>query len=331
MQLNDITKKNSKQEYEILSDKDKKGEERPWRDKKMNTLELAASYERLGEKKAFRVSECGTFLEFRRYQEDGSLRLNRASFCKVRLCPMCSWRRSLKVYGQISKVMDKAIEEREYRFLFLTLTIQNCEGEELPIILDKLFYAYKKLALKAKFKKPVKGWFRALEVSHNLSEDTYHPHFHVILMVNKSYFKDQKQYISQAKWTEMWKECLEVDYNPIVDIRSFKTGDKASTSKSVAEAGKYTVKDNDYLIKNEDGTVNEELTDSAVRVLDYSLANRRLVAFGGEMKKIHKNLNLDDTENGDLVNTDNEEIREDLNYVIEKYRWNIGYSQYSKF
>ena len=31
---------------------------------------------------------------------------------------------------------------------------------------------------------------------------------------------------------------------------------------------------------------------------------------------------------GDLVNTDNEEIREDLGYIIEQYNWSIGYKQY---
>jgi Plasmid rolling circle replication initiator protein and truncated derivatives len=73
------------------------------------------------------------------------------------------------------------------------------------------------------------------------------------------------------------------------------------------------------------------MTDSAVMILDKALASRRLVAFGGELKKIHKSLNLDDTENGDLVNTgDDEERREDLDFVIEHYQWHIGLHQYFK-
>ena len=58
------------------------------------------------------------------------------------------------------------------------------------------------------------------------------------------------------------------------------------------------------------------------------MANRRLTAFGGILKEYHKKLNLDDAEDGDLVNTDNEELREDLEYIIERYSWNIGYKQY---
>ena len=318
------------QELEILRDKDKNGKEIPWRDNKLKTLELAKSYKRLGMKKSYIVAECGTYLEYKRFYEDNSLKLHKANFCKVRLCPMCSWRRSKKVYGQVSKVMDYALKDREYRFLFLTLTCKNVDGERLSETIDNLFKAYNLLTKRKQFKKAVKGWFRGLEVTHNLNEasknyDTYHPHFHIILMVNKSYFKDTKLYISQAEWTNLWKDCLRVDYTPIVNIKAFKTANKAETSKSVAESAKYTVKDNDYLI-----TDNEELTDSAVMILDSALAGRRLIAFGGELRKIHRALSLDDAENGDLINTDNEELREDLNYVIERYKWHIGYHQYIK-
>ena len=145
-------------------------------------------------------------------------------------------------------------------------------------------------------------------------------------MVNKSYFTDTKQYLSQEKWTTLWKDSLNVDYNPIVNIKAFKTASKQDVSKSVAESAKYTVKDNEFLIEG-----NEELTDSAVMILDKALANRRLVAFGGELRKIHKALNLDDMEKGDLVNTgDDEELREDVDFVIEHYFWHVGYKQYYK-
>ena len=55
-----------------------------------------------------------------------------------------------------------------------------------------------------------------------------------------------------------------------------------------------------------------------------------MVAFGGKLREIQQELKLDDMENGDLVNTDNEELREDIDYVIESYNWNVGYNQYLK-
>lgn len=323
-------KESAKNQMEILSDKNLKGQERPWRENKLKTLLLAESYERLGLKKSYRVKECASYLQFKQFK-DGTSKLNGANFCKVRLCPMCAWRRSKKIFAQVSKVMDKALEIKDYRFLFLTLTCRNVEGTELSSTLDDLFKAFNLLTKRKQVNQAVKGWFRALEITHNLDVkskdyDTYHPHFHVILMVNKSYFTDTKFYLSQKDWTSLWKDSLKVDYTPVVNIKAFKTGTKKQVAKSVSESAKYTVKDNDFLIEG-----NEEMTDSAVMVLDKALTNRRLVAFGGELRKIHKALNLDDIEKGDLVNTgDDEEIRDDLDYIIVHCFWHVGYNQYYK-
>lgn len=315
-----------------LVDISKSGKEVPWVDKKIRTLLLAESYKRLNNKKAYRVQECGSFLEFKRYLTTGELKLQGANFCKVRLCPMCAWRRQLKIFAQVSKVMDSALQIKDYRFIFLTLTCKNIYAEDVRNTLDNLFKSFNLLTKRKQFKQSVKGWFRALEVTHNLdvnSKDfnTYHPHFHCILMVNKSYFNKPEIYISQEKWTNLWQSCLKVDYTPIVHVTAFKTKNNKQISKSVAEAAKYTAKDKDYLISD-----NEEMTDSSVQVLDGALANRRLTAFGGELKKIHKELNLDNAEDGDLVNTNqDEELREDVDYIIERYKWNIGYNQYIKY
>jgi len=320
----------------VLIDVNEKGNIVDWEGKKLNTLDLAESYRRLGyDNKFYRVRDCGTFLEFKKYQ-DNSLKLNQANFCKVRLCPMCSWRRSLKIYGQVSKVMDVVVDLYNYDFVFLTLTCKNVSGEDLSNSIDNLFYAFNKMTKRKRFKESIKGFFRSLEITHNLDTnsiwfDTYHPHFHIILVVNKSYFKKSDLYITQSDWTDIWKSCLKVDYNPIVDVRRFNDANGKGISKSIAETAKYTVKSNDYIIKD-DYTMEiiEKMTDDAVFILDKALSHRRLTSFGGILKDIHKELNLDDPEEGDLINTDNEDLRDDLDYIIERYHWNIGYKQYLK-
>ncbi len=322
-----------KEKNKVLKDVKADGKERPWKEKKLKTLELAEIYKEIGlDNKAFRVRYCSCQLAFKVNNETGEKKLDSMISCQVRLCPMCNWRRSLKIYGQTSKVMNKALEDKEYRFLFLTLTCENVVDKDLSKTIDKLFHAFKKLSERKVVKQSVKGWFRALEVTHNLdrqskSYDTYHPHLHAILMVNKSYFNDPNYYISQEEWTSLWKSCLKVDYTPIVHITAFKTGAKKETAKSVAEVAKYTVKDEEYLIPQD-----KELSKETVITLDSALANRRLIAFGGEFRDIHKKLNLDDAVDGDLVNTDNEDekLREDIKYHIEVYDWNVGYKQYIK-
>ncbi|ELU5588800.1 protein rep [Clostridium perfringens] len=156
----------------------------------------------------------------------------------------------MKIFGQVSKVMDRALEDKEYRFLFLTLIIKNCVGEELSSEIDKIFNSFKLLLKRKKVKNAVIGYFRGLEVTYNEECDTYHPHFHIILMVNKSYFKKSNKYLTQKDLTNLWKDCLKVDYTPIVNVKAFKTSSKEHTRKSICEVAKYTVKDNDYLFED---------------------------------------------------------------------------------
>lgn len=335
-------------DYNILIDKKSNGKINPWKEKKIRSLLLSDSYQRIGNnKKSQRVKSCGDVLTFKKLEDE--FKLHQANFCKVRLCPMCAWRRSLKIYGQVSKIMDVLTKNENYQYLFLTLTVKNCIDKELSQIIDNLIAAFKELNRSKEFKAAVKGYFRALEITHNLNSqsksfDTYHPHFHCILVVNKTYFDDKKIYISQKQWTSIWKKCLKVDYEPIVHIIKFKADDDISLKKSICETAKYTVKDNDYIIEPgdyykkvlPDDALNSfinytnKLTDNSVNVLDYSLSNRRLVAFGGEFKRIHKELNLDDALDGDLINTDIENMRPDVSFVIIQYKWNVGYKNYLK-
>lgn len=319
--------KNKNKQEPIFVDSDKNGVVRTdWRMDKLKNLELTDSYNRLGDKKkAYKCCDCGTYLEFDFDPITGVRKLRKANFCKLRLCPMCIKRRQKKIYGQMSQIMN--VLDKDYAFVFLTLTQKNVTGEELPEELGRLLKGWEKLRHRKAFKQAVKGWFRALEITHNLEEnslsyDTYHPHYHVVLVVNKSYFK-KKEYIKHEDWCKMWQDCLELDYLPNVDVRRFKTSTKKELKKSVAEAVKYTVKDNDFLIPD-----NEELQDKTVAILTKALARRRLIAFGGVFKEVHKNLNLDDMEDGDLVNTDNEDLREDVRYYKEIVMWNFGYSNY---
>lgn len=313
-------------DYHILKDFSS-SREVPWQEKKLRTLSVSKSYERLDNiSKAQKVFDCGHFLEFKHFQ-DNTLKLNNANFCRVRLCPMCAWRRSLKIFGQCSKIMNIAAQDTNRRFLFLTLTIKNIPGVELCDAINTLLKGYDTLFKNRKISRVVKGSFRSLEITHNTNKysksfDTYHPHLHCILLVENAYFnKGQDKYISQNEWSVLWKNCIKADYMPIVHIEKVqnKHGNIQDISSALCEVSKYSVKDSDYVGD-----------DKAIQVLDIALANRRLVSFRGEFSKIQKDLKLDDMIDGDLVNTDIETdpLRDDLNFVIERYRWHIGYNNY---
>lgn len=300
---------------QVLADVSATGKKRDWALHKIHSGYISLAYEEVDPRKAERMKDCANWLSFIR-EDSGRLKLHDARFCRVRLCPICQWRRSLKTYAQMSQVLALAAAEG-YQFLFLTLTVKNCSGSELSEELTRLLQGFNRLTKYKAVKAVVKGYYRGCEVTHNTLSDDFHPHLHVILAVKASYFNG-RNYISQEAWTELWQRALQVDYKPIVDIRKCKGGFKA-----IAEACKYAVKPSD-IINFDDW----DMTVDTLRVLDKALENRRFIGLGGVLKDLHKSLHLDDMEDGDLVHVEGESERE-ASYEEVIYFWN-GYSQYTK-
>jgi len=241
----------------------------------------------------------------------------------------------------------------EYEYIFLTLTVRNVVGNDLSKTIDEMLLAWKAMTRTKEFKKLAKGYFRALEVTKKPDKD-FHPHIHVIIAVNKSYFDRTggRGYLHHREWMGLWRRCMNLDYDPRVDIRKVKEDVRKKDKKNisyagaVAEVAKYTVKGSEVIIdpyrvaKNSgiptDGEAYEKLTvmcqnytDEMVSTLDGALKGRRLVSFGGKMREVHKLLNLEDPTKGDLINTDNEEkMHEGLKYVVETYEWQVAYMNY---
>lgn len=292
-------------------------------DKKYDTHLLVESYRRLGlEERANRVFFCGTDLDFRIPADySDSPKLYRANFCKDRLCGMCTWRRSLKVFGQVSQVMD--LLEKDYAFVFVTFTLRSCSASELKRLLDHLQKGFETFRHRKRAKQAFKGCFKAIELTHDLDkpkQHQYHPHIHCIYAVRKGYFKG-KEYITQSELKDLWRDCCGIDYDPVVDIRKVKpdVGEEGISHKgAVAEVATYTVKSVDIFRGSEDQI------DAAVETLLGALSSRRLCSFTGVFKEAARKLKLDDLTDGDLVNTDNQKVRSDVGWLIVKYKWQVG-------
>lgn len=295
--------------------------------KKSDSLRLSASFKRLKmAARSHRVEFCGTRLSFLHEVLNGSTsssgKLYSANFCRDRLCPMCSWRRSYKIFAQVSQIMD--VIQSRFRFLFLTLTIPNCRPEELSDTITYLFDSWKRFHNKNKrFQASVRGFFRVLEVTRNMEDGSFHPHFHVILAVPPEYDKFSPLYIPHSEWLSMWRKAARDDSISQVNIQFVKEKKKQqadfsiSLSGAVAEVAKYTLKSSHYLFPD------DSLTDSVVSVLASSLKGRRLVQYGGIFKSTAQLLKLDDVETGDFVHLDGE-INSSLSYVIVNYAWSAG-------
>ncbi len=283
---------------QILIDKNKKGQDRNWRGRKILSLRLADIFNELDYKDTLieRVKSCGDILKFIR-EPEGKLRLYQAYFCKNKLCPMCNWRRAMKYSYQTSQIVDEAIkEEPKGRFLFLTLTVKNVLGVELNDTISSLTKSFDRLFKRAKVQKNLIGFLRSVEVTHNEEEKTYHPHIHVLMMVKPSYFNSKNNYISQEEWGNMWSQSLKVDYVPMVDIRAVKTKGKGLRG-AILETAKYPMKPIDLDVKN--AQVVDDLYNGLYR--------KRQLGYGGLFKEIRKRLQLSDVENGDLIHTSEDE------------------------
>ena len=283
-----------KKQGEILVDKNSRGKERDWRGRKILSLKLVDIFKELQYKKTFveRVISCGDTLQFIQNQ-DGTLKLYQAYFCKNKLCPMCNWRRSMKYSYQTSRIVDEAIKQSpKGRFLFLTLTVKNVEGQALNSTISQLTKSFDRLFKRAKVQRNLLGYLRSVEVTHNENDKTYHPHIHVLMMVRPSYFQSKKDYITQKEWSDMWSQSLKVDYVPMIDIRTVKETGKGLRG-AVLETAKYPTKPIKLDVEN------KQVVDD----LYNGLYRKRQLGYGGLFKTIKKQLALDDAENGDLVHT----------------------------
>lgn len=313
---------------EILEDFSSTGHRRPWEGFKVKGEQLALILDSLGmHKKADRLRSCASSLSFSYDPNTKKKTLVSANFCRIRLCPMCQWRRSLKVFGQVSKILRYLESQKHYGYILLTLTQKNVAGEELGAEIDRLNQAWKRFALLDPFKRAVKGYYKAMEIKHNVdykskSFNTYHPHFHCLIAVSPSYFTS-RDYISHEQWQEMWKAAARLDYLPEVNVKRVKEDGKRTLLSAVAETAKYAVKSDDYIMPED-----WDFSTTTVELLERVLHNRRFVAFGGIMKDAKKALSLDDPEDGNLISVGEDDVEIIADNPVYTYYWNSGYSQY---
>lgn len=230
----------------------------------------------------FRIVNCASFLHF---VADGKLEkhaLFRLNGCGNRYCPMCSWRKSKKV-GYMINTISKYVtfkDEQNKGLIFLTLTIPNVKGKELENAIVEYNKAFKRLMQRKEVKRAVKGYVRKLEVTYNKVRDDYHPHFHVMIGVNKSYFTDPNYYITRDRWLKLWQESTRNPLITQVDVRSPK-----DLKKAVRELTKYMAKDSEYLS-----------TQEVFDVFYTSLYNKRDLVYSGlfkDGKKLYEDGKLD--------------------------------------
>lgn len=282
--------------------------DKPWDTHKTECVHIANALARNKSyaNRGYNLNQCADWLLYTATNNpDKPLALSGANFCRDRACPICQWRRSLRwvatMHQQLPAVHDKY---PTHRWLFLTLTVRNCELTELRTTIQDMNQAFKRLVRTIKKRLPSFGYIRTTEITRG-KDDTAHPHFHCMLLVPADYFS--RNYIKQAEWVSLWQDALKCDYLPNVDIRTVKqpkntprNAQNARISSAIAETMKYSVKPSDLL-----------KTPKNAKYSDYGwlyeylrqVKGLRFVVIGGSLRGLVKAEWVTDKTDDDLIHT----------------------------
>lgn len=298
--------------------------DKPWDLHKTENSQISSIYKRAKDiRKAERMNDCSGFLDFDELvdKESGEikLRLSRARFCRVRLCPICQWRRSLYWKARFYQALPNIIADNpQSRFLFLTLTVRNCDVHDLRSTLNTMTKAWGKL-VKRKVFSIVQGWVRTTEITRG-KDGSAHPHFHILIMVPASYFG--QKYIKQSDWVALWQSCLKVNYEPNIDIRTIKSKKKKGEDEPLPVSGlkevlKYSVKPSD-MIQDESWFLE----------MSKQIAGTRAIALGGYFADILKKEAVEDMPSEeDMIHLGDDEVVETAANVMQ-FLWRHEQHQY---
>ena len=248
------------------------------------TADLLAEYDEF-QRYAARMADCSGVLLFgwETQPETGEtrLRLKQARFCRCRHCATCAWRRTLAMTARFLEALPGLMRDHpKARWLFLTLTVPNCPIEELGETLKAMNAGWQRLKDRKEFA-PVLGWARSTEVTQEAKRTGYaHPHFHCLLMVPPSWFT--RHYVKQSRWVELWRDCMRLDVDPVVDVRAVK-GD-------VMGAAAETLKTFGYSVKPEQAAADPEWFLEMIR----QVHRKRFFAAGGALKEAFKEPETDE-------------------------------------
>lgn len=267
------------------------------RNKLTTMLQELVDDERLmiSDNKMKRIEECCNLLHFGSDLYGIKYRILRDNRCKSRFCPICSKIKSgydTLAYGTILKwILDKEVQENEYQFIFVTLTVPNVISDKLK---DTIKHLYKSFDILKKYKEIQQmndGYLTTLEVTYNKKRDDYHPHLHTLFVVKQEYFTSEN-YLHERRLLELWQKATKNCLISQVDIRKMDTDE--NLQKAIFEITKYIAKDSHYLYSL-----------NTLKAFYMALHGARMYRSGGIIKegvKMLKNGDLDAYIDKDIVN-----------------------------
>lgn len=232
------------------------------------------------------VKMCGDVVKYAIAYDDANKvkhkKLLYTETCGNRWCLRCMQRKALSDALEIYTLANYLYTEKNYRFLFITLTAPNCSGDDLRDTISQFNKGIDRLFKREPYRSDFKAWITKVETTYNVKRKDYHPHLHVLVAVDKRYLKDSDRFVSNDRLRKDWREVFGDDTITQVDIKQASGRTKKKRMKSVLELAKYTAKPSHYL---RDQKVFDTFFDA--------MKNRQALRFCGEFSELHKMYDLD--------------------------------------
>lgn len=226
------------------------------------------------DKKAKRIKNCASYLDFYADTTENYKKLAHGFFCHDRFCPVCSNLKMRRDSYELLTCINVLKKDFKFQFLMITLTVKNVSADQLKYEIKKIKKSFKKFRELQAFKKISRGYVCKLEVTYNKDVDSYHPHLHLIVAVNSSYFTS-RDYLSREKILTMWRNSYQDQSITQVDIRKINT----ATIKDILEITSYAAKNSDLFFSYD-----------VFKVFYNSLRSVQILSFNGSFRDIRKKI-----------------------------------------
>lgn len=289
-----------------------------WAEKKTDSISVAHKMIEAGfRKRGYFMLECGKFIEMKYCPDCGKSFISSAMLCRDRTCPTCQWRLSLRRFAEMCNTLPLIEDFDEQATAFWTVTVRNCSTSSLRYTIKAMNDAWHRVLSRKTFKQHVTGWARSLEVTWNEETNTFHPHFHVIVMTDGALSEGE----FQQRLRKEWRESLRVSYDPITDFKFIKPRDcrldNDAFYHAIAETYKYTVKSKSLLA----------MPMTTFRDYVNGMAGVRIASYGGKIKEARKMLGYNDDEDQEEISRIKCDCGADLRVAL--LQWSLDSGQYT--
>ena len=219
-----------------------------------------------------RVKSCSNYFTAVADRTLQKSKIVKAIRCRDKFCPVCQKIKSTKNALAIETMYNYLKDTTKLNYLFITLTAPNIKGDELNKELLSYSKSFERMIKVKRVDRINKGYIAKLEITYNAEEDTYHPHYHILMAVPNQYFKNPDYYIKQNEWLEIWQKAKRDKNITQVDVRKVQNKNIDGISSEVLELAKYMAKSADYF--------------NSLDVFDYKETHKkRFMRYGGLFKE----------------------------------------------